>query len=409
MPRPRRALINFNYVVKDEKMVNLPKNYYQVPETERMKNMPVTYYFNHIKTGDYLVTPNPPPVAPSNLSYTTNIINATVDRNITNNFASYNGGSPSVIFSVSPALPAGLILNTSTGRISGAPTVITSSAVYTVTASNSAGSATSNITITVNARVPSGLTYSPNNQTYNVGVAITSMPLVTPSDLGNPASVVTISPALPAGLSINSSTGLISGTPSVGIAGTTTYTITATSSAGSNNTTISLTYSATVTTIYQHTFNGRSITVAEKPYNDAPSTIAANLSTSSWTTSVTGFTTVTGSGGTGTYALSISNGTVGSSPTITLSFNVTSGDISISTISFWYQRSATGPTNYSLSINGGSAVSSGTVPTTAASVGPISVAGYTNLTGTVTFRFTLSGATSTVGTFRFDDFTITGY
>lgn len=407
MPRPRKALINFNYVVKDEKMVNLPKNYYQVTENERMKDMPVIYYFNHIKTGDYVVTPNPVPVAPFNLTYTTNIINVTVDRTITNNFASYNGGSPSVIFSVSPALPAGLILNASTGRISGSPTVITSSTVYTVTASNAAGSTTSNITITVNARVPSNITYSPNNQTYNVGVAISSMPLVTPSDLGNPVSVVTISPALPTGLSIDSSTGLISGTPSIGVAGTTTYTITATNSVGTATGTISLTYSATVTTIYQQNFNSRSITVAEKPYNDAPQTLAANLGSSSWTTSVAGFTTATGASG---LALVMANGTVGSSPTITLSFAVTSGDISISTISFWFNRSATGPTNYSLSINGGSSVTSGSsAGTTGISVGPISVAGYTNLTGIVTFTFTLSGATSTVGTFRLDDFTITGY
>ena len=406
MPRPKKALINFDYVVKDEKMIDLPKNYYQVTENERMINMPVTYYFNHIKTGDYVVTPNPAPVAPAGLTYTTSTINAVVDKAITSNFASFSGGSPSPTFSVSPALPAGLSLNASTGTITGAATVITPSAVYTVTASNSAGSTTSNITIVVSNRAPSGLVYSPNNQTYNIGVAITPMTLTIASDLGNPASTVTIAPALPTGLSINSSTGAITGTPSVGVAGTTTYTITATSAAGSTNTTISLTFNAVVTTKYQQNFNARAITVAEKPYNDAPQTLAANLSTSSWTTSVAGFTTAAGATG---LALVIANGTVGSSPTISLSFAVTSGSISISTITFWRQRSGTGPTNYSLSINGGSAVSSGTVPTVGATVGPISVVGYDGLTGTVTFTFTLSGATSSVGTFRFDDFAITGY
>jgi hypothetical protein len=54
-------------------------------------------------------------------------------------------------FSVSPALPAGLALNTSTGRISGTPSAATATANYVITATNSGGSTTFSLTITVTA------------------------------------------------------------------------------------------------------------------------------------------------------------------------------------------------------------------------------------------------------------------
>ncbi|BDG05028.1 hypothetical protein AMOR_40240 [Anaeromyxobacter oryzae] len=55
-----------------------------------------------------------------------------------------------ISYSVLPALPAGLSLNTSTGVISGTPSAVTSTAVYTITATNSAGSTTAGVSITVN-------------------------------------------------------------------------------------------------------------------------------------------------------------------------------------------------------------------------------------------------------------------
>ena len=58
-------------------------------------------------------------------------------------------GGPVTSWSVSPSLPAGLSLDTSTGEISGTPTAVTSSATYTVTASNTGGSDTATLTIVV--------------------------------------------------------------------------------------------------------------------------------------------------------------------------------------------------------------------------------------------------------------------
>ena len=57
-----------------------------------------------------------------------------------------NGGTI-VSFSVSPSLPAGLSLDTSTGAISGTPTAVTSSASYTITATNTGGTDTASVTI----------------------------------------------------------------------------------------------------------------------------------------------------------------------------------------------------------------------------------------------------------------------
>jgi hypothetical protein len=54
-----------------------------------------------------------------------------------------------VSYAVSPTLPAGLTLDTSTGVISGAPTAETAPAGYTITATNTGGSTTVLLGITV--------------------------------------------------------------------------------------------------------------------------------------------------------------------------------------------------------------------------------------------------------------------
>jgi hypothetical protein len=52
---------------------------------------------------------------------------------------------------VSPDLPAGLTLNTSTGVVSGTPTAVQSSLSYTITASSGGSSATSTVSISIAA------------------------------------------------------------------------------------------------------------------------------------------------------------------------------------------------------------------------------------------------------------------
>ena len=60
-------------------------------------------------------------------------------------------------YSSSPALPAGITLNTTTGLITGTPTSAAAHTIYTITAHNAAGSASCSLAITVHAAVQMAL------------------------------------------------------------------------------------------------------------------------------------------------------------------------------------------------------------------------------------------------------------
>ena len=170
------------------------------------------------------------PAPPSNLSYRTNPASYTKGTSITDNTPSSSGG-PVDSFSISPALPAGLSFDTSTGVISGTPSAVSPQTDYLVTATNSGSSTSATLTLTVNDVPPANLTYSTNPATYTNGTAIPSSN--TPASTGGAVVSYTISPALPAGLSFSTTTGAITGTPSV--LGTGTYTVTATNSGGNTS------------------------------------------------------------------------------------------------------------------------------------------------------------------------------
>ena len=138
-------------------------------------------------------------------------------------------GGPVTSWSVSPSLPSGLSLDSSTGAISGTPSAVTSSATYTITASNTGGSTTADVTIEVNDVAPSSLAYSPASFTLTKGTAMTT---VTPTSSGGTVTSWSVSPSLPAGLSLDSSTGAISGTPTA-VTSSATYTVTASNTGGS--------------------------------------------------------------------------------------------------------------------------------------------------------------------------------
>ena len=122
--------------------------------------------------------------------------------------------------------------------ISGTPTAITSTATYTVTATNAAGNTTANVSITVNLGAPTNLGYSNNpNIGYVTGGAFASM---QPSASGGAIASYAITPALPAGVSLNTTTGVISGAPTT-TSGQTNYTVTATNTAGSTTATVTIT------------------------------------------------------------------------------------------------------------------------------------------------------------------------
>lgn len=172
-------------------------------------------------------TPAPPPgpAAPSGLSY------PAPQAYVFTQGAAIAGLQPSVTgtvtsYSLAPALPGGLSLNTTTGVISGTPTAAAPQASYTITASNAGGSVSAAVSITVNLAAPTALSYaSPPN--FTVGKAPTPLnPTVTGT-----VQTWTVLPALPAGLTFSATTGVISGMPAA-TAAPVVYRVTAANTGG---------------------------------------------------------------------------------------------------------------------------------------------------------------------------------
>jgi hypothetical protein len=138
------------------------------------------------------------------------------------------GGTPPYTWSISAgSLPTGLSLsNPSAGTISGTPTATgTSSFTVKVTdsATPTAGTATATLSITINAALAITTTTLP-------GGSVSAAYSATVSATGGAQPYIwsITSGSLPAGLSINSASGVISGTPTT--TGTSDFTVTATDS-----------------------------------------------------------------------------------------------------------------------------------------------------------------------------------
>ena len=115
-------------------------------------------------------------------------------------------------YSISPAAPKGLTFSSTTGLLSGKPEVVAASSVYSITGTNSAGSLIKTFTLTVTAPTAVGIYPTCQKVVGTVGVALTATTKY--SDIGiNNEYNFSISPALPAGLTINEFTGVITGTP----------------------------------------------------------------------------------------------------------------------------------------------------------------------------------------------------
>lgn len=126
----------------------------------------------------------------------------------------WTGGN--VTFAVTAgALPAGLTLNTTTGVISGTPTTVSVSN-FTITATNESGTASQAYSITVPTPPALTKTTLPNgakNVAYSQTLTYT----------GTGVNFALISGTLPTGITLNNSTGVISGTPTGG--GVSSFTI----------------------------------------------------------------------------------------------------------------------------------------------------------------------------------------
>jgi hypothetical protein len=154
---------------------------------------------------------------------------------------SLTGTYDHVVFSSVPALSTiGLNLNTATGVISGTPIIVSNPTVYTVTcnAYNSGNTLIDSSSCILTFSVKGGVYYSPSSYSFFLNVALSP---ITPISNGVSINSYSISPALPTGLTIDPTYGIISGTPTA-INNVTTYTITAITLSGiTYNPTVSLT------------------------------------------------------------------------------------------------------------------------------------------------------------------------
>jgi hypothetical protein len=159
-------------------------------------------------------------------------------------------------------LPAGLSVNTGTGLISGTPTT---SATLTValSATNGSGTGTASLTLTINPDPPASPAITSANSANGTAGSAFSYQIVASN---KPASYAAA--GLPAGLSVNTATGLISGTPTT--AGTSTVSVSATNSSGTGNATLTLTIASAA--------SGAFVQVASNAASGSPSTLSLAFS-----------------------------------------------------------------------------------------------------------------------------------
>jgi len=121
-------------------------------------------------------------------------------------------------------LPAGLSISSSTGLISGTPTTAGSNSV-TVTAKDTTGATGSaSFTWTINSSTTGNTVTvtNPGSQTGTVGTAASLQ--ISATDSASGQTLTYSATGLPAGLSISSTTGLITGTPTTAAANSVTVT-----------------------------------------------------------------------------------------------------------------------------------------------------------------------------------------
>jgi serine protease len=144
-----------------------------------------------------------------------------------------DSGSGTTLTYSAAGLPAGLGINSGSGLISGTPTNPATSSVTVTATDNTGAHGSASFSWTIN---PSGnvvTVTNPGPQTGTAGTA-TSL-LIQASDTGSGTTLTYSASGLPAGLSINSGSGLISGTPTT--PGTTSVTVAAKDNTGSQGST----------------------------------------------------------------------------------------------------------------------------------------------------------------------------
>lgn len=265
-------------------------------------------------------------------------------------------------------LPAGLSINTGTGAITGTPTVPGVSNV-SISATNTYGTDTQTLVVTLTSITPvitSPLSASgTQGQSFNYQISATNSPTSFNAT------------GLPAGLSVNTSSGVISGTPSG--YGVSNVSITATNGSGSDTQTlnIAITQAAPVisspstSTGAEGTAYSYSITASNTPTSFSATGLPTGLTVNTSTGQITGTPTAVG-----VFPVSISATNSGGSDTDTLTLTVVAAPVinsalvSTATVGVPYSYTITAtnsPTSFTatglpagLSVNAGTGEISGT-------------------------------------------------
>ena len=116
---------------------------------------------------------------------------AVTTDNSGNAFTGDNDGTSSTVrqillagYTISATLPPGLSFAVTTGYISGTPTAVSPATAYTITAYNSSGSSSATVTISCVYAAPT-ISYTPSNNSYLVGTAISSLAPTTSGTIGS--------------------------------------------------------------------------------------------------------------------------------------------------------------------------------------------------------------------------------
>ena len=243
--------------------------------------------------------------------------------------ASYSG-SGTLVYAAS-GLPAGLGIDTSTGVISGTITASAGSYTTTVTAGDGTATATQSFNWTVSAAGVVTMA-TPSDQSDNEGATVS---LTVSATNGGSGSLTYFAAGLPAGLSIDPTTGAITGTVAVGDAAYSPYTVMVAASNGAAGAQEWFTWtvassSITLATPADQTNNeGDTVSVAISATYSGSGTLTfgatglpAGLKINTSTGEITG-TIALGASGIGQYSVTVTagDGTYGSSVTFAWTVN----------------------------------------------------------------------------------------
>ena len=137
---------------------------------------------------------------------------------------------------VHPSLPTGFHFNAGNGTITGTPSGNQSAITYTIYANTTGGSDAATVVLTVNEPAP---VLSPASQTHTL-TRNSTFGHIEQNHSGGVVNTWAIHPSLPAGLTLHSGNGNITGTPTVNLSAS-TYTLYANNTGGTGTATLTLT------------------------------------------------------------------------------------------------------------------------------------------------------------------------